>query len=273
LNGRLDIITLKLFGSDIEEITSLENKRKEFNVFLENELKKEGRMIGCLDDKNKVLEQVKKDRENLVSQSEIHSLIAKRLSVAEECSRVVHDLHTALSNQTRDKLSRRVNDTFREIIRKPYWAEIDDEYTLQIYKDIEGHGRQLVVEKSTAESQITSLSFISSIVNLAKEQQNREGQFVKGGVFPIIMDSPFGALDPEYRALIARYIPALADQVILMASSSQWQGTVEAECAPRVGKEVSLIYYTPNLDKSRENYYIRESDDYEYTLIEEGYHG
>ena len=96
---------------------------------------------------------------------------------------------------------------------------------------------------------------------------------VKGGVFPIIMDSPFGALDPEYRALIAKYIPVLADQVILMASRSQWQGPVENECTPRVGKQVSLIYYSPNVEKQRENYYVRESPDYEYTQIEEGYHG
>jgi DNA sulfur modification protein DndD len=65
----------------------------------------------------------------------------------------------------------------------------------------------------------------------------------------------------------------LADQVILMASSSQWQGPVEEECAPRVGKEVSLILYSPKVEKARRNYYLRESSDYEYTKIEEGYNG
>ena len=273
LSGRLDTISLKLHDCEIEEIQSLETQRKAQQTKLEDELRREGRMKGELDEKLENLESIKKDREKLISQSQQHSLLAKRLSTAEECSRVVHALHSALSDQTKNKLSKRVDQTFREIIRKPYWAEIDDEYTLQIYKQIEGHGKQLVIEKSTAESQITSLSFISSIVNLAKEQQQKEGQLVKGGVFPIIMDSPFGALDPEYRALIAKYIPVLADQVILMASRSQWQGPVEAECAPRVGKQVSLIYYSPNVDKQRENYYVRESPDYEYTRIEEGYNG
>jgi len=273
LNGRLDTITSKLAECEIEEIQALEARRLKIENELDELLRKEGRMRGELEENLLLLEDVKKERESLVSQSQQHSLLARRLSAAEECSRVIRALHQALSDQTKENLSERVNKTFRDIIRKPYWAEIDDEYTLQIYKEIEGHGKQLVIEKSTAESQITSLSFIASIVNLAKEQQQKEGQLVKGGVFPIIMDSPFGALDPEYRALIAKYIPMLADQVILMASRSQWQGPVEEECASRVGKQVSLIYYSPNVDKNRENYYVRESSDYEYTQIEEGYHG
>lgn len=273
LNGRLDIITTKLVECEIEEIQSLEAKRKKLENLIEEQNQKLGRMKGELEKCQQELDEVIKKRENLVSQTQQHTLLAKRLSAAEECSRVIHSLHQALSDQTKEKLSERVDQTFRDIIRKPYWAEIDDEYTLQIYKEIEGHGKQLVIEKSTAESQITSLSFISSIVNLAKEQQKKEGQIVKGGVFPIIMDSPFGALDPEYRALIAKYIPVLADQVILMASRSQWLGPVEEECRARVGKQVSLIYYSPNGDKARENYYVRESSDYEYTKIEEGFHG
>ncbi|MBL0011098.1 MAG: hypothetical protein IPP22_09085 [Nitrosomonas sp.] len=101
-------------------------------------------------------------------------------------------------------------------------------------------------DKSTGESQVSSLSFIGSIVSLAKERYGQNAGYYKGGFFPIVMDSPYGNLDPEYREKIAKYIPELAEQVILMATNSQWRGEVEDTVKTRVGKEYSLIYHTPS---------------------------
>ncbi|WP_158247318.1 AAA family ATPase [Geothermobacter hydrogeniphilus] len=273
LSGRLDVISKKLQESEVESVPGLENKRKEIEEKLDKAQKELGKLEFELETKTQEHKEAKRAREEITDVSQQYEKISKRLSNAEECARVAKALHVALSNQTREKLSKRVDKTFKDIIRKPYWAEIDQDYTLQIYREIEGHGKQLVPEKSTAESQITSLSFISSIVNLAKEQQNQDSDFIKGGVFPIIMDSPFGSIDDEYRALIARYIPMLADQVIVFASSSQWRGPVSKECAPRLGKEYSLIYHCKEVDEGRESYYVRPGADFEFSEIEEGYHG
>lgn len=218
-------------------------------------------------------EEISKKRKELSLRSEIAEETRMKLELAEELSRVSKAFLEALSHQTREQLSNRVNNTFQKIFRKDYWAEIDEDYCLQIFKDIYGHGKIPVPEKSTGENQITSLCFIGSIVSLAKERSKTENRYFKGGVFPIVMDSPFGALDPDYREMIARYIPELADQIILLVSSSQWKGEVERECKPRVGKQVSLIYHSPKSEKIKESYYVRSGAEFEHTVIEEGYHG
>ena len=273
LNGRLDEISNELNDSDIEDIEKLESRRRLLEKERSEKLEHKGELKGKI-------KRLKEEQAVLDEQVDEHSAKSdtakkgkKKIEIAEECARVLAEIREALANQTREKLSKQVNETFQSIVRKNYWAEIDEDYCLQIYKDIPGHGSQLVVEKSTGENQITSLSFIASIVEMAKSKKDDGSQFFKGGIYPIVMDSPFGALDPEYRELVARHIPALADQLILLASSSQWKGEVEKECKPRVGKELSLIYHSPNVTPDEESPYKKKAEKHEFTTIEEGYHG
>ena len=71
------------------------------------------------------------------------------------------------------------------------------------------------------------------------------------------MDSPFGALDKDYREKISRYIPELAEQVIILVSNSQWEGNVEDQCRSRIGKEWNLIYYSPEISKMMKTHYVK----------------
>jgi DNA sulfur modification protein DndD len=119
---------------------------------------------------------------------------------------------------------------------------------------------------------VTSLSFIASIVSLAKEQYKKGGEFFRGGLYPIVMDSPFGSVS-VYRELIARHIPELADQIILLVSPAQWEGDVQKEMASRIGKQATLIYHSPKIGKAKETHFVRADSAYEYSEIEDGYHG
>lgn len=273
LTGRLDTISSELSKLGHEDAAALEERRQKLERDRDEALRQEGRLRDQLAELEEKAREVRATRMELATKSELAEATRRKLEVAEECLRVLQALHAALSDQTRSELSKRVNGTFQKILRKGYWAEIDTDYALQIYKEVGEHGRQMVYEKSTGESQVTSLSFIASIVSLAKEKHQQGSSFFRGGVYPIVMDSPFGALDPDYREKIARYIPELADQVIVLASNSQWRGEVERECGPRVGKEVSLIYYSPHRKDGVDPYYVREGSDYERTEIEDGYHG
>ncbi|WP_346291526.1 hypothetical protein [Sphaerothrix gracilis] len=96
--------------------------------------------------------------------------------------------------------------------------------------------------------------------------------------FPLMMDSPFGSLDEIYRRQVAKLLPALADQLIAMASKTQWRGEVEEEMLPRIGREYVLVYNSPKdevqADAMRiggDTYpLIRQSpDEFEFTEIVE----
>ncbi|MEE5062633.1 MAG: AAA family ATPase [Pseudomonas rhizophila] len=205
-----------------------------------------------------------KEVEKELAKTSQADLSQRRKQLAKKVADTIGELHEAMAHQVRSDLSKKVDDTFRKIMRKDYWAEIDEDFTLKIFKNIEGHGKQPVLEKSTGENQVTSLCFISSIVNSAKERASKPGVFQKGGIFPIVMDSPFGALDPEYRQKVANLIPALADQVIVMVSKSQWRGEVESELSKRLGKQYTLQYHKPDQGSNEK---------FEYTNLEEGYYG
>ena len=273
LAGRLDDISKILLGSTSEDAVELENKRAALYKRRDECVSRKGRLVGKLEELRKERARVVIERKDLEQRSGKANLAKRRRAITEECARVLSELHEALARRTKDQLSKRVNHTFQSILQKDYWAEIDDDYSLQVFKEIPGHGPQAVHEKSTGESQITSLSFIGSIVSLAKEQHAKERQFFRGGVFPIVMDSPFGSLDPTYRTMIARYIPQLADQIVLLVSGTQWKDEVEAECHARVGKHISLIYHAPDVGENKASHYVRHGAEFEHTEFEEGYHG
>ena len=274
VRGELDEISNTLVSSDVEDVKNLESRRQD----LSNNQAKEQQAIeqtrADIKDIDDGLTDLKKEIDKVKSKSDKEDVARRRLDYAIECKKLVDRLHEALAEETRKQLSEKVNETFRNILRKEFWAEIDEDYTLKIYKNLPGVGKQVVSEKSTGENQVTSLSFIASLVSLAKERRKNKGDFFKGGVFPIIMDSPFGALDREYREKIAEHIPQLADQIVVFASNSQWSKEVDDKCRPYIGKEYSLVYHAPKMRESdHDSEYVKRTDGPEFTQIEEGYLG
>ena len=63
------------------------------------------------------------------------------------------------------------------------------------------------------------------------------------------MDSPFGQLSLQFREGVANWIPSLAPQVVIFASSTQYEGPVAEVLrkAHRVGKRYYLCYHGPKL--------------------------
>lgn len=262
LLGKIDELGEEIKG--VEDSAKLEMRRVELKA------KSKQLYDNCLlgENQKNIWEDELKDKDKEIEKELANTnqadLSQRRKQLAKEVADTIGELHEAMAHKVRSDLSTKVDDTFRKIMRKDYWAEIDDDFTLKIFKNIEGHGKQPVLEKSTGENQITSLCFISSIVNTAKEWARKPSTFQKGGIYPIVMDSPFGALDPEYRQKVATFIPALADQVIVMVSKSQWRGEVESELSKRLGKQYTLKYHKPEQGSDEK---------FEYTNLEEGFYG
>ena len=108
-------------------------------------------------------------------------------------------------------------------------------------------GMPLPVAASQGESQILSLCFIGGIIALARDYQARQERLPgpDSSQFPLVMDSPFGSLGPNYPRAVADHITRLADQVIIMVTNTQWRGEVEKSLRGRVGKSYILQYFSP----------------------------
>ncbi|MDX1282977.1 AAA family ATPase [Shewanella colwelliana] len=271
LSAQITEISLKLKGMDDLKITHLEEEHAE----KQNEKDIAHEALGVASNNvecdnlklNEMKTQLTKLQERLKGQSEV---VEKR-KFAEELSQAFKGLHDALTEQVREKLSERVNETFQKIIRKDIRAFIDTDYKLKIIKSLESGADHEARELSTGEKQVTSLSFISSIISMAKEQHLKDNKFFCGGLYPLVMDSPFGALDPDYRTKVAANVSVLAEQVIIFVSYSQWAGNVEEACRDKVGNSYKLIFHSPSSQTKIDNNpeYVKEAEgNYEYSSLE-----
>src|SRR5690606_1668402 len=100
-----------------------------------------------------------------------------------------------------------------------------------------------------------------------------------GAIAPFVIDAPFGVLDNKYKGNMAKSIPESVEQVILLLSSSHWEGSVEDNIRDKVGAEYNLIAEVNAEQNNKEKYCItiqgKEYDTVRYnctvdrTVIEE----
>ena len=92
------------------------------------------------------------------------------------------------------------------------------------------------------------------------------------------MDSPFGQLGSQYRTGVAKFIPTIASQTILLVSETQWRVEVENALEQLNPKIYCLTYHNPaeNAQDITSTIYNKEialqlkSDEYEWTSITAG---
>jgi DNA sulfur modification protein DndD len=91
--------------------------------------------------------------------------------------------------------------------------------------------------------------FIGSIIERVRQWSQKHSLIgLDSSSFPIVMDSPFGTLDEHYRRQIARLIPMLADQLVVLVTKTQWRGEVESEMEPYIGREYVLVFNSAKLE-------------------------
>ena len=166
----------------------------------------------------------------------------RRQRAAEEVRDDISGKYDALKQKVRKVSNKKVQETFSTIARKEFKAEITNDFELKIYQGkSDGRGE---VEKSTGERQIASLAFIGSLVSIARDryESSGENEYFTGGIYPLVMDSPFGALDNKHRREISSILPSLASQVVVFATDSQWEGPVEEEMSTVIGKQYWLNF-------------------------------
>ncbi|MGL4904590.1 MAG: hypothetical protein ACRC34_03730, partial [Cetobacterium sp.] len=111
------------------------------------------------------------------------------------------------------------------------------------------------------ESKNKALSFIGGLIYYAKELNKNKGMDVltNGGIYPLVLDAPYGDLDNEYRLDFTKMLPNLSEQVIVMVSSGQWNEEIEEVVKEKIGKKYLLI------NKRR----VTEDKKFDVTEIEE----
>jgi len=209
------------------------------------------------------------------------ALIKTQKEAVEKIADVLEEIFDIQKHDVREYLSGQVAHIWNDAAIKPYTAGVFDDFSLSLTKTVNG-AVQPVHGASTGEKQVLALSFVGSLVKRAKENLENKAAAAQmglqvGGEYPLVMDSPFGSLEDDYRAKVAQWIPRLAHQVVLLVSKTQWRDEVERETRPRVGREYILELHTQKKGADRSiviagteyPYVVETRDPIEQTIIRE----
>lgn len=239
LEERLKNLSVEIQGSvDLSDIKELESRRSNF----QQRLNEENRAIGALerkikDDKDN-LERKQKEILRLSSSSSEVNKYRELESIASKVQTTIEETLQLTQKDVELRIMEKVNTFLEKFVRQDFKARMDKEsFDIRLYDR-----NNVQVAESDGQGLLLSLTFISSLIELARERKKASGEILTpGAIAPFIIDAPFGVLDNKYKGNVARAIPNSVGQVVFFLSSSHWEGTVEANIREKVGLEYNLV--------------------------------
>lgn len=245
-----------LGGKNDEEVQQLEEKRKELLLDRDNQNAELGRAEARIESAQEEIETLGRQIREIEEKNQDADRAQRRVTIVEDCATLLEEILRAETEDMRPILNEEIYTHFRKIIDRDYWPELTEDYILRIRKRIAGaaiDGEEEVeidAALSTGQRTVTSLVFIASLVALAMRRSEIRTilKGLAGSAYPVAIDSPFGSLS-IFREGVARYIPELAPQVLLLVSPKQYEGEVETALndGGRVGKRYYLTYHGPTM--------------------------
>lgn len=215
----------KIAGHDTAELS---RKR----VLHQEKLKEEGRLTESI--KSVERDITKTNEELAVARKSIEGLAgarSKRSTVKVGIIGEIEACFAASVERLRDKLREQVqtlaSQSFKEMTtQKSYRGlEINDNYGLSI---IDSAGRPVSIRSAGAE-QVVALSLIDGL--------NRTGR----AIGPVVMDTPFGRLDPKHRDNILKYLPTVTSQFVLLVHGGEIRPDTDlASMKSRIGAAYTI---------------------------------
>ncbi|MCC5622197.1 ATP-binding protein, partial [Nostoc sp. CHAB 5715] len=248
IEGDLDNIQERLRKDANEEISSLQKRLDEIESKIDELNREQGANQQQIAQLTTEIEGLNKQIAKQKLNEDKQTLAQRRINATQDAIERLTEVRNRQEQQFRLQLEKRVQEIFTKISVTPYIPKISEKYELTLVENTTGI--EAPVAASTGENQILSLSFIASIIDKVREWSEKRKMMMipDSSTFPIVMDSPFGSLDENSRRHIAKTIPQLANQLIVLVTKTQWRGEVEAEMTDRIGREYVLTYYSSKPD-------------------------
>lgn len=244
---QLDDIAQQLRSYPDEDIQKLQRNLDETEHFLNTFHRELGSNQHQFDLLNSEVKELDKKIEKQQTNEKRQQLAQRRIGATQDAIERLTTVRSLLEEKFRTSLEKRVQELFSQISFTPYLPKLSEKYELTLVETT--LGTDTPVAASTGENQILSLSFIAGIIDSVREwSQKNTLMGPDSSTFPIVMDSPFGSLDEIYRRQVAKAIPKLANQLIVLVTKTQWRGEVETEMANYIGREYVLSYNSSKPD-------------------------
>lgn len=264
IETQIEDISDRLRKNPAEEIRNLQKRLDEIEGKIRELTLEEGENKQKITDLTNEVEVLAKQIAKQEMNEARQVLTQRRIEATQDAIDRLILFRTRLDHHFRSQLEKRVQEIFSSISFKPYSPKISEKYELSLVENTAGN--EANVAASTGENQILSLSFIGGIIDRVREWSKEEMMVPDSSTFPIVMDSPFGSLDEIYRRQIAKIIPQLANQLVVLVTNTQWRGEVKEEMTKRIGREYVLTYYSSKPDCQED---LIELDGVRYALIKQ----
>ena len=234
---RVDLSDKELEKEGIEELlrnhdaNSIARNRREYDEVT----KDMGDIEGKIQDKQEQIAELEvKLSENRTRIRDLSPPGLERLSdevqMYEDLRNIFRRAVGVLRDDLRKSVEQDATDIFLQITRDDTYAglRINDNYGLTL---LDKHGEKS--RRSAGAEQVVALSLIGAL--------NRNA--VRQG--PIVMDTPFGRLDPVHREKILMFLPTMAEQVILLVHGGEIDRDRDLNIiSSQVEKEYEIKYVT-----------------------------
>lgn len=113
----------------------------------------------------------------------------------------------ALRERLRSKVESEASDAFMHLTTESTYTglRINGNYALTI---LDRKGEEVTIRSAGAE-QVVAMSLLSAL----NRTVNRPG--------PVIVDTPFGRLDPKHRANILKFVPNMGEQIVFLVHEGE----------------------------------------------------
>lgn len=258
---------------------NLISRKKQSQHDRDNRIKKRERSFIQLEEIESKLKEIETLIGKYETQSEAINLVRDRIAFCSEAAEVLSEENTRIIEQIKNDLSSKLNTKFQSILHAQKNAKIDEEFRLII---TEGSDEENVSAKSDGEGQLISLLFISTLIDMARnrEKERSASEIDPGaGIYPIVIDSPYGQFDTVYKQYISEVVRDMAPQVIILLNQEQWNDGKDLYPIFKddIAHQYVLIAHRPKLSHSfaktnRINYSgqsidMEVLDDEEYTEV------
>lgn len=246
----LSEIDADIANVDDAEVQSLNQRREWTRSQIEKEAFEQGAISSRIKDLSTRRDRAQAELEKAQAASGKGAEAKQRVAVATEVERALTEFLDLKTAQTREELDSAIKTVFGDMCIKPFTPALAEDFRLTLSSTI--GGEEIPVAKSTGESQILALSFVGSMARIARERYERAQAkssadvltVFQGGVFPLVLDAVFGSLDEMYQDGVAKALPELAPQVIVLVSKKQADTAVQKELWPRAGRAYVCVVHS-----------------------------
>ncbi|GGS15258.1 ABC transporter ATP-binding protein [Streptomyces humidus] len=277
IDAEMSDIARELEGVDVMDVQRLEERRKEFDRKRLDALQQHREAQSQLTELDEQIEKVRRQFHSARVQDEESKRIQRQVLLVDEVLDAFQRILAVKTEEVRQQLDAKVKSVFGRICIRPFTPSLTTSFALELVN----HSAGVAAARSTGENQILGLSFVGAVSELTKETYDRKQKATDavlggGGVYPVVMDAPFGNLDVAYQNDIAESLPKLTSQIITLLSKSQSRGMVLEHLGQAASRMYVLRSYTTNSDADEDSITIHGREfpyvshgEFNHTVLEE----